>query len=614
MLYANVVLGLPIDGPFDYLVLPDLENKITVGMRVLVNFRNKKEVAYVVGLNKKTKIKKIKEILAVLDQSPILDEGMLLLTNNLAQYYCCSWGEAIETALPEELRKGKETKKGDGALFFNKVTKKENRPLFLHGQERMPVYLKEIKQSCADKRSVIALFSDISEAERAKKLIEQDSGLEVFLVFRKQLKELEIWEKIRQAQCCIVVGTRSSIFSPVNNLGLIIVDQEDDSVYKQEQVPHYHTREAALMRAQIDGAKIVLGSHCLSLVSFYLAQKENYELKIVHSETVYPLVKVIDLSRLAYAERKSKSIFSKFLADAIYATLGEKGKILLVINRKGFATSASCHNCGVSLKCPRCNINLVFHFEEDKLKCHYCNFKMGLPKICPNCNGGYIKYSGVGTEKVESELFRAFPQASIKILDDKKESLNLSDADIFVGTASIARQQGSVKFDLIAVLAIDNSLNRVDFRASEKTFSLLKGLVSLTSKKMIIQSANANHHCFQALIKNDAKLFYEKELIQRKQLNLAPFQHMILFKIRGINLEKVKKVSSDLFQKLNNIKTASIKMLSLNCGQPAKLRGNFYYQILMRTSNVQKASIFLKSHLKELHYSGIIVTVDVDPV
>ncbi|MDD5109069.1 MAG: primosomal protein N' [Candidatus Omnitrophica bacterium] len=614
MLYANVVLGLPIDGPFDYLVPPDLENKITVGIRVLVNFRNKREVAYVVGLNKKTKIKKIKEILSVLDQAPILDESMLLLTRNLAQYYCCSWGEAIETALPEGLRKGKETKKGDGSLFFNKVTGKENRPLFLQGQERMSVYLKEIKQFCADRRSVIVLFSDISEAERAKKLIEQDSGLEVFLVFRKQLKELEVWEKIRQAQCCIVVGTRSSIFSPVNNLGLIIVDQEDDSVYKQEQVPHYHAREVGLMRAQIDGAKIILGSYCLSLRSFYLAHKENHEFRIVPSETAYPLVKVIDLSRLAYAERKIKSIFSKLLADAVYSTLGERGKILLVINRKGFATSASCHNCGVALKCPRCNINLVFHFGEDKLKCHHCNFKMELPKICPNCNAGYIKYSGIGTEKVESELARIFPQASVKIIDEQKGMVNLSDADIFVGTGFVAKQQGSIRFDLIGVLAIDNSLNRIDFMASEKTFSMLMSLVSLTAKKMIIQSANASHHCFQALIKNDPELFYERELAQRKQLNLAPFKHMILLKIRGINPEKVKKASVDLFQRLNALKTASMKILSLNCGQPAKLRGNFYYQILMRASSPQKASHFLKSHLKEWHYSGIIVTIDVDPV
>ena len=472
--------------------------------------------------------------------------------------------------------------------------------IFVQGQERMPVYLREIKEAWMAKRSAIVLFSDIPEAEKAKELIEKSLGNSIFLAFRKQPKELEVWEKIRQAQYCVVVGTRSSIFSPVNNLGLIIIDQEQDQVYKQEQTPHYHARQVALMRAEICGAKVVLGSQVLSLESFYLAQENKLKIEFVPSKAEFPEVKVIDLRRLAYAERKSKSLFSKFLIDAIAVILAQKGKVLLLINRKGFATCAFCHNCGVALKCPRCNINLVFHFDEEKLKCHHCNFKMLLPKICPSCNTGYIKYSGAGTEKVESELARIFPQAKM-------------EEDIFVATSAVIKHPG-INFDLIGVLVIDNSLNRVDFRAAEKTFNLLMGLVGLTSKTIIIQSANASHHCFQALIKNDPGLFYKEELKQRKQLNFAPFKHMILVRLRGESLEKVKQASSDLFSKLNKIKTASLKILSLNPGQPAQLRGNHYYQILMRTSSVEKASHFLKLHLKETHFSGIIVTVDVDPI
>ena len=628
MLYAKVVLGLPIDGPFDYFVPADLENKISVGVRVWVNFRNKKEVAYVVGLSNKTKIKIIKDISAVIDTAAVLDEQMLLLTKSLAEYYCCSWGEAIEAALPDELRKGKidltPILENRPLLAVRQVIpvsgKIDLTPVFLQGQERMPAYLREIKETWALKRSAIVLFSDIHEAQRAKELIEKDLGIDVFLTFRKQPKELEIWEKIRQAQCCVVVGTRSSIFSPVNNLGLIIIDQEQDQVYKQEQVPHYHARQVGLMRAEICGSKIVLGSRISSLESFYLAQKDKLKIEVIPAKTAYPEIKVIDARRLSYAERKSKAIFSKFLADAIYTTLSEKGKVLLFIERKGFATSAACHNCGVALKCPRCNINLVFHFDEDKLKCHHCNFKMEVPKICPSCNTGYIKYSGIGTEKVESELAKIFPQAKVKIFGEENRSdPNLENrsvpgfADVFVATSSVVKHQG-LNFDLIGVIAIDNSLNRVDFRAAEKTFALLTGLAGLTSKKMIIQSANANHHCFQALIKNDPQLFLKEELKARKQLNLAPYKHMILIKLRGANLEKVKKTSQDLFERLNQIKTSSMKMLSLNPAQPAKLRGNFYYQILMRASSAQKVSHFLRLHLKEGHFSGIIITVDVDPV
>ncbi|MCX5698892.1 MAG: primosomal protein N' [Candidatus Omnitrophica bacterium] len=606
MLYANVVLGLPIDGPFDYLVPPDLGNKISVGTRVWVNFRNKKEVAYIVELSDKTTIKKLKEISTLIDTEPILDEKMFLLTRQLAGYYCCSWGEAIEAALPDEIRKGKEVKKGDGSLLINK--EKENRPLFLkvrpffllQGANRTDVYLKEIKLAVSNRESVIVIFTDINAVLKAADVIRQSLKIIPQVLYRKQPKELGAWISVRQSDFSVVLGTRSSIFAPVNNLGLIIVDQEEDQVYKQEQVPHYHVREVALMRAEIESARIILGSHSPSLESFHLVENGQLQYQCVPSGFAYPQVKVIDLRRLPYSERKTKTLFSKFLIDAIAVTLAQKGKILLLINRKGFATSAACHNCGVVLKCPRCNINLVFHFDEEKLKCHHCNFKMDVPKACPSCNTGYIKYSGMGTEKAESELARIFPQARM-------------DEDIFVATSSVIKHPG-INFDLIGVLAIDNSLNRVDFRAAEKTFNLLMGLVNLTSKTMIIQSANASHHCFQALIKNDPGLFYKEELKQRKQLNFAPFKHMILVRLRGESLEKVKQAAGDLFSKLNKIKTNSLKMLSLNPGQPAKLRGNFYYQILMRAPSVEKASHFLKLHLKETHFSGIIVTVDVDPI
>jgi len=600
VLYAKVVLGLPIEGPFDYTVPTDLENKISEGVRVWVNFRNKKEVAYVVGLSNKTTIKKLKEISSLIDEEPILGEKMLLLTRQLADYYCCSWGEAIEAALPDEIRKGKEVKQGDGSL--NRVLEKENRPLsfLLQGTNRMDVYLNEIKLAVSNRESVIVIFTDINAVLKAKEVIQQNLKIIPQVLYRKQPKELQAWILVKQADFSVVLGTRSSIFAPVNNLGLIIVDQEEDQVYKQEQVPHYHVREVALMRVKIESARVIFGTNSPSLESFYLVQSGQLQYQSIAPALAYPQVKVIDLRRLAYAERKSKTLFSKFLIDAIAVILAQKGKVLLVINRKGFATYAACQNCDVALKCPRCNINLVFHFDEEKLKCHHCNFKMDLPKICPSCNAGYIKYSGMGTERIESELARIFPQARM-------------EEDIFVATSSVIKHQ-KINFDLIGVLAIDNSLNRVDFRAAEKTFNLLMGLTSLTSKTIIIQSANANHHCFQALIKNDPGLFYKEELKQRKQLNFAPFKHMILVRLRGQSLEKVKQAASGLFEKLNTIKTNSLKMLSLNPGQPAQLRGNFYYQILMRASSVEKASHFLKLHLKEHHFSGIIVTVDVDPI
>jgi len=615
VLYAKVVLGLPVEGPFDYIVPAQLEKSVSAGSRVWVNFRNKKEVGYVAGLSDRSRIGNLKEISSLIDEQPVLDGKMMSLAARLSGYYCCSLGEAVECILPEALRKGKDA----GMRNFNGDSDNRaaadaaavGRLSFVRGRERMPVYLREIRGAWNAGRSAIALFSDIRQAREAGDLIGKELGIEAFTVFRKQPKELDVWKAIRQQRNCVVVGTRSAVFAPVNNLGLIIIDQEQDQVYKQEQSPHYHASYAALARAAICGAKAVFGGCVPSLETFSLISEKKASQEVVPSSAAYPLVQVIDSRRLPYAQRKSKAIFSKFLEDAIYAALSAKEKVLVFIERRGFATSAACHNCGVAMKCPRCNINLVFHYGENRLKCHHCNFSMEVPEVCPNCRSGYIKYSGIGTEQLVSELSGIFPQARAGIIGEDEP--DLSGADIFVSTSSVIKHAG-LSFGLTGVIGIDNSLNRVDFRASEKTFGLLYSLAAMTRERMIIQSANIGHHCLRAVIKNEPQIFLEEELKQRKQLNFPPYRHMILLKLRGRDQEKVKKASCDLFTRLSAIKTSSIKMLSLNPGQPAKLRGNFYYQILMRACSPEKAGRFLKLHLKEGRFSGIIVSVDVDPV
>ena len=263
------------------------------------------------------------------------------------------------------------------------------------------------------------------------------------------------------------------------------------------------------------------------------------------------------------------------------------------------------------LKCPRCNINLVYYFKDNILNCHYCNFKMQPPTVCPNCNSGYIRYAGLGTEKIESELSRLFPQAIIKRLDNSKH-LDINSADIFISATSIIKET-EYYFDLIAVLSIDNSLNRIDFRAAEKAFGLLIGLLRLTDKKIVIQTRLLKHHCFNSLVDKDVSIFYTEELKQRKQLGFPPYKHLAIVKLRAKKEEKVGEASNILFNKLKKYKTKDINIVSVNPGQPSKLRGNFYWQILIKSDNPRKISRFLKIHLKDFSHSGIIVTVDVDP-
>lgn len=615
MRYARVVLGIPIEGPFDYLVPRHLERKIKTGMRAWVPLRTRKMVGYVVKLSRQTKIKHPRPILGLIDEFPVLGRNMLLLTRELSEYYCCSWGEAIETALPPGLRKGKILLPLKSPKQAKNSGRKEQEVILAHSadsSQRWNIYLEQIKETLTNHKSVIVLLTDRDSLLKAQERIKEELDAPFSVLYRKEPRELEEWQKISSGEVNLVLGARSGIFAPVNNLGLIIIDEEEGSVYKQEQVPHYHCRQAAFMRSRIEKAKLILGSASPSLESFYSTRKNK--IKYVFSPAQAPSeIKIIDMRKELRFPKAKGAILSKYLADALLAALNSKDKILLFLNRKGFATSASCHNCGATLRCPRCNINLVYHFKAERLNCHYCNFKMEPPKICPACNSGYIKFSGAGTEKIESELSRIFPQARIKTLE-APEKIDINEADIFVATSAVIRQ-ASCRFGLAGVLGIDNSLNRIDLRASEKAFALLAALAALSEKKLIIQSNFAGHHCFQALLKNDMNIFYEKELKYRKQLGFPPYKHMVLVKLRGKKEERVKEASHSLFQKLNQgAGDRGTRVLSVNPAQPAKLRGNYCWQVLITSDNVKKTNRFLKINLKNFAHSGIIVTVDVDPL
>ncbi|MFA4889391.1 MAG: primosomal protein N' [Candidatus Omnitrophota bacterium] len=602
MLYAKVVFGLPVDGPFDYIVPDGLAKKIAVGSRVWVNFSFKKRLGYCVGLSHKTNVLKLKEISALIDNQAILPENILALCRKLAVYYCCSWGEAIETALPLALRKGVKLKielPPEPKNPPKKIISDKPSVTFVQASAeiRFSFYVEQIKEALGQKKSAIVLLTDTNSIFGLKQLLEGlGLGAELAVLHRNQPKEAEIWLKIRQGQVRIVIGTRSAVFAAMPDLGLIIIDEEHDSVYKQEQVPHYHAREVALMRSGIEKVKAVLGGAAPSVESFYLISQGKIKRITLEDKRIIPEIKII--------QKRYKEVISRFLEDAILASLAAKEKILIFINRKGFATFAACNSCGAALKCPKCDIALVYYFNQGLLKCNHCNFKLEPPKICPHCNAGYIKYSGLGTQKLESELARIFPQAKIG---------EGAGNDIMVATSSVLKT--SSRFALSAVLAIDNSLNRPDFRSTEKAFILLWNLLGLTQKRFIIETQVPNQHCFAALAKNEADKFYAQELSQRRQLGLPPYQHQVLIKLRAKQEEKAKNAALGLFEKLKEAnKTKTIEVVSVNAGQPPKLRGNYYWQVLLKAKDIVKLNKFLKINLKSLPHSGIIVTIDVDPV
>lgn len=617
MQYAKVVLGLPIDGPFDYIIPADLENKIKPGSRVIIPFGNQKAIGYVVDISSKTKIKKIKNIISCLDEIPIINMNLLNLAKKVSEYYCASWGLAIETQIPLALRRGKKIILGPDKQKEANAPLTENKITLVHCLDSknkwQNVYLPEIKTALENKKTVIVLFADIIAVSKAQNIIKDKfKSSNITVLLRNHPDELNKWIQIKNGDAEIIIGTRSALFAPLNNLGLIIVDDESAYGYKQDQVPHYNTRESAMMRAELEGAKLILASAFPSLESINLAKKKKIDYRFIPFKDPYPEIKIIDMKGLPVLSARKNIILSKYLENSILENINSKSKVLILINRTGFATMASCLSCGATLKCPRCNTNLVFHYKENILRCHYCNHKITPPKFCPTCKTGYIRYSGAGTEKIESEIARIFPQSKVKLLE-YKEGLNLDNADIYISTQSIIKNT-DLNFGLIAVLSIDNTLNHPDLRGAEKAFEILIGLTNMTDKKIIIQTSLPEHHIFKALLNKNPDIFYNKELKQRNELKFPPFKHLAVVKLRGIYQDKVEIASKQLFENLKEKSTNSVEIISVNRGWPEKVRGNYYWQILLKSGSAQTIVKFLKTNLTKFKHSGIIVTVDIDPV
>lgn len=614
MLYAKVVLGLPVEGSFDYIVPEDLIQKICVGQRVVVSFGRQKKIAYIVKVSRRTSIKNLKTILKLLDEIPVLDKNMLLLTQKISEYYCCSWGDAIEASLPMGLRQGKAVKI-DSSPGPGGPSRSVPKPILVESLEIKQrwdkVYLPKIKETINNKQAVIVLLPDAAFLPKIQAIIESNLSCRLTILARNQPDELNKWGLIKEGKTDIVVGMRSAVFSPFNNLGLLIVDEENTAFgYKQDQSPHYDARQIALIRSRIDKTGIIFGGRTLSLESIFLVKKNKAEYISIPSNKNLPEVKIIDTKGVPLISRKRNIVLSHYLQSSILETLNTKGKILLFYNRLGFATIASCLSCAAVLKCQRCNVNLVFHYKENKLRCHRCNFKITAPKLCPNCNSDYIRYRGIGTEKIESEFSRLFPQARIAEFDPG--CLN-SDADIFISTQAVIKE-ADLSFSLIVGLSIDNMLNHIDFRASEKTFALLDSLMNLTDQKIIIQTNLPKHYIFKALTNKNTTLFYDEELKTRRPLKLPPYKHLAIVQLRGKKEEKVKAAAGRLFEFLSKGSAKKIEIVSMNPGSPSKLRGNFYWQILLKSASGFEISRSLKMSLKNFSHSGIIITVDVDPI
>jgi len=662
MKYAEIGLNLPIDKTFHYRIPAFMAKDVEVGRRVWVPFGKRRMIGYVVGITDIAPSFHLKDIEKVIDESPIIPEDLVRLTKWMSEYYYTSWGSALDAAIPAPLKGGKtnvkerkveEEEKYNPSFHLeptpeqleaiteikDSIKKKEFRVFLLHGitsSGKTEVYLQCIGDVIEKGGSAIALIPEISLTPQTAERFKSRFGENVAIIHSQMTggRRFREWKNIRDGVSKIVVGARSALFSPVKNIGLIVIDEEHETSYKQEDTPRYHAREVAIERARIAGCPIVLGSATPSLESYYKAKKGEYRLlRLTKRIDDRPLPKatIIDMKQ-EIMKGKHAAIISTYLRRKIEEAASGNKQIMLFLNRRGFATYIHCKNCGYTLKCKKCDSVLVYHSSKKGLLCHYCNWRRDVPRICPECESSYLDFSGKGTEKIESEIHRMFPAAGIDRMDTdvtKKrgshdvilKKVKEGKTNILIGTQMIAKGHDFPQVTLVGAISADVSLNLPDFRSSERTFSLLMQVGGRAGRgkdpgELVIQTYAPRHYAIDTAAKQDYETFYRHEIELRRELDFPPFTNIIKVTLRSTSETIAKDAASELTRYLKKaIKTKNIDVAGPAPGIIPRIRNRYIWNILIKTKDVIKTCNRLKSVLED--YGRIrrtFVSVDVDPI
>lgn len=503
------------------------------------------------------------------------------------------------------------------------------------GSGKTEVYIEVIKKCLQKNKTALMLVPEIALTPQ---MVERffDAFGQAIAILHSHLNERQRWEqwkKIKSGECRIVIGARSAIFAPLQNLGIIIVDEEHENTYKQDKTPRYNGRDIAIVRAQIENCAVILGSATPSLESWYNVQKKKYRLLQLKNRpfTVnLPKVKIIDMCE----EKDHKLMISGELRDKIAEKLAAREQIILLQNRRGHSSFVQCISCGNLFKCSNCEISLNFHSYQQQLICHYCGKTINMPRKCPDCGSYLFAFGAAGTQQIEKQLQILFPAARLLRMDSdsthKKDSydsmyerMRNGNIDILLGTQMIAKGLDFANVTLVGVVLADISLNVPDFRSAERTFQLLTQVAGRSGRgdkpgEVIIQTYNPDHYAIKHATQQNFIAFAEKELNLRKILKYPPFCRIarILFSHKNEKFLKEQMNNNlSLTEELRNSKLG--KMLSILGPNPApmtKLQNNFRYHIIIKAETVEtmaRAIALLKQNLKV--NSSVKTSIDIDP-
>ena len=714
-----------LDRPFSYLYSGN--KKVGIGYRVLLEFHHQELVGYVVGVKDITGQKEEIEnklgfnlsfINSVIDDSPLLDDDLLVLADEISEYYLAPKISVLQSMLPPSLSPRKSSLKAPKIAYekyivivkydVSDLTAKQISLLDTIKEER------EVKKSDISQKSVLekllekGLVKEISREKNRLELpeIEEEKNIqlttdqnrviyefnnsndqiyllqgvtgsgksEVYLTLSRQVlkqgksvlmlvpeislttmatrnflarfkekvailhsdltpaEKYDEYRKIASGEANIVVGARSAIFAPIHNLGLIILDEEHVESYKQDVMPFYHAREVAIMRAKRTGAKVLLGSATPSLESRARAGKGVYHLlrldKRINDQPL-PKTTIVNLKDYRNIDRDSY-IFSHRLRAGLKEVLDNHNQAILLINRRGFASTYSCRHCGHIFKCPTCGIPLTYHKKENMLKCHHCDYMEVASEECPECGSKYLMKAGFGTERIEEEVHRLFPEARTLRLDSDSakvrtrvsktiESFRKKEADILIGTQMIAKGHDFPDVTLAGIVLADIGLSMPSYRSSERTFQLITQAVGRSGRsdkkgEAIIQTYMPEHYAITMAARQDFEVFYNKEMSMRKLQSFPPFTYLASITIAGKNEELVIDTIFKVVDELNREFKDEGVVLGPTTPYVSFEKDKYLRVALIKYKNQELARSILKKIIKSVaNKSQISVSVNIDP-
>jgi primosomal protein N' (replication factor Y) len=501
------------------------------------------------------------------------------------------------------------------AVYEQIIAAPANQPCLLHGvtgSGKTEIYFEIAADVIRAGQQVLYLVPEIALTPQTLERAKARFGDQVALLHSNMSdgERYDQWFKIKNGFAHFVLGARSAIFAPFDRLGLIIVDEEHETTYKQEDTPRYHVRKVVETLAELSGARVIFGSATPAIETFYRAATGIYHyVKLGERYNAKPLPEVTLVDMREELQKKNKNILSAPLFQALEQTLANQEQALLFLNRRGHSTFILCRDCGQALQCPACEVSLTYHSQENVLRCHYCDYRQKVPDLCPNCQSTRIRYFGNGTQKLEAELAEHFSSARIVRMDHDSTArkgsyhqiyrdLTAGKVDILLGTQMIAKGLDLPRVTLVGVISADSTLNMPDFRAAERCFQLLTQVAGRAGRgrltgQVIFQTYNPEHYAVALAKNHDYQGFYQIEIAQRQQLAYPPFAEIVKIGFSGLNEAKVSSAAQKFAQIMHQAKQAvlnanseaNVEIMGPAPAVIAKIQNAYRWQLLLKTTN-----------------------------